>query len=116
MNWFEAWRCGSGMLAPASNLINAIDDPPFSSRQSIFSETPASDFSRQGMSLLCSSTSSRLGMPAGTGGAMFCSLHPFSVSLLSSFPPLPPPSPLAHHLHVAPAPAAGHETSCVHPI
>jgi hypothetical protein len=59
------------MPAPASNLISAIDDPSFSSRQSIFSEMPASDFARQGMSLLCNSTSSRLGMPAGIGGIIF---------------------------------------------
>ena len=71
MNWFEACKCGSGMLAPLSNLISAIDEPPCSSRHSIFSETPGSDFARQGMSLLCSSTSSRLGIPAGIGIAVF---------------------------------------------
>jgi hypothetical protein len=50
---------------------SAIDDPSFSSRQSIFSETPASDFARQGMSSLCKRTSSTLGIPAGMGGIVF---------------------------------------------
>jgi hypothetical protein len=33
------------------------------------------------MSLLCSSTSSRLGMPAGIGAAIFCSVIAISVLL-----------------------------------
>ena len=32
MNWFEAWLCGFGMLAPLSNLISAIEAPVDSSR------------------------------------------------------------------------------------
>src|SRR5215471_6775418 len=84
MNWFEACKCGSGMPAPASNLISAIDDPPVSSRQSIFSEMPASDFARQGMSLLCSSTSSTLGIPAGIGGTVFFSAIVISTCFAAS--------------------------------
>jgi len=52
MNWFEAWRCGSGMPAPLANLMSAIEAPVSSSRHSIFSKTPASDFSCHFMSAL----------------------------------------------------------------
>src|SRR6516165_12762748 len=62
MNWFDACRCGSGMLAPLSNLMSAMLAPVASSRHSIFSDTPCSDLGRHGMSLLCMSTSSRLGL------------------------------------------------------
>src|SRR5579875_324262 len=49
MNWFEAWECGCGMPAPFAKRIRAIDAPVASSRHSIFSATPLSDFSRQGI-------------------------------------------------------------------
>jgi hypothetical protein len=56
------------MLAPLENLISPIDAPVDSSRQSIFSETPASDFSRQVMVLDWIKISSSEGMPVGIGG------------------------------------------------
>ena len=52
------------MPAPFAKRISAIEAPVCSLRHSIFSETPFSDFSRQGRSLACSSTSSRLGIAA----------------------------------------------------
>ncbi|MNL44964.1 hypothetical protein D3C87_1675760 [compost metagenome] len=63
MNWLDAWLCGLGMLAPLANLISAIEAPVRSSRQSIFSATPASDFSRHSMVAVAIRISSREGAP-----------------------------------------------------
>ncbi len=77
MNWFEAWQCGCGMLGAFVELDQrdrraALLVAP----EHLFRCTPLSDFARQGKSLLCSSTSSRLGMPAGICGLSdTCSLR-----------------------------------------
>src|SRR6267378_2226728 len=53
------------MLAPLENLIRATEAPVASSRHSIFSWIPASDFARHGIESVSISSSSRLGAPAG---------------------------------------------------
>src|SRR6267378_5596229 len=53
------------MLAPLENLIRATEAPVASSRHSIFSWIPASDFARHGTESVSISSSSRLGAPAG---------------------------------------------------
>src|SRR5262245_32965302 len=54
------------MPAPLSNLIRAIEAPVASSRQSIFSCTPLSDFSRHGIDSDWTRISSSLGAPSGS--------------------------------------------------